>query len=186
MLGRNGNRGPLAAPQNLYACAGEEEWLALAIVTDEHWAALREMLGDEPWAADPTYATADGRRAAHDEIDAHLAEWCADRKAAELAEMFAARGVPAAHVVDARDINFNPQLEHRGFFEVEEHPVSGARRIPMVPFRFRSRTTPWMRRPSPTLGEHNDDVLGGLLGLPADELATLRDRDVIGERPTGA
>jgi len=185
MLERNGNRGPLAAPQNLYACAGEEEWLALAIATDEHWAALREMLGDEPWAADPAYASPDGRRAAHDEIDAHLAEWCADRKAAELAEVLAARGVPAAHVVDARDINFNPQLEHRGFFEVEEHPVSGARRIPMVPFRFRSRAARWMRRPSPTLGEHNDDVLGGLLGLPADELATLRDREVIGERPTG-
>jgi crotonobetainyl-CoA:carnitine CoA-transferase CaiB-like acyl-CoA transferase len=97
-------------------------------------------------------------------------------------------------VTDARDIASNPQLLHRGYFEVEEHAVTGAHPIPMVPFRYlhRDAAAPkgeralWMRRPSPMLGEHNDEVLGDLLGLPADELATLRERDVIGERPAGA
>jgi len=186
LIERAGNRGPIAAPQNVYPCAGNEEWLALAVVTDEHWVALCEVLGDEDWARDPAFETAEGRRAAHDELDARITEWCRDRKAAELAETLAARGVPAGYVVDARDINSNPQLEHRGFFEVEDHPVSGKRRIPMVPFRFRGRRTPWMRRPSPTLGEHNDEVLGGLLGLPPEELDALRERELIGDRPSGA
>jgi crotonobetainyl-CoA:carnitine CoA-transferase CaiB-like acyl-CoA transferase len=194
LLGRHGNRGPVAAPQNLYACAGDEEWLALAVATDAQCATLQEILGDPEWAADPSLATPAGRREAQDDVDAHLGEWCADQKASELAELFASRGVPAGYVTDARDIAWNPQLQHRGYFEVEEHAVTGAHPIPMVPFRYLHRDAAardgarasWMRRPSPLLGEHNDEVLGDLLGLPPEELATLRERDVIGDRPAGA
>src|SRR5262249_32783037 len=58
VLERRGNRGPGAAPQNVYACAGDDRWLALAIATDEQWAALRDALGDPEWARDPELATA--------------------------------------------------------------------------------------------------------------------------------
>ena len=73
VLGRRGNRGP-GAPQNVYACAGTEEWLALAVMTDDQWCTLRDVLGDPEWARDAALATAAGRRAAHDAIDAGLAE----------------------------------------------------------------------------------------------------------------
>jgi crotonobetainyl-CoA:carnitine CoA-transferase CaiB-like acyl-CoA transferase len=56
----------------------------------------------------------------------------------------------------------------------------------MVPFVFRNRAGGWMRRPSPMLGEHNDEVLGELLGLSSDDLASLRERGLIGDRPRGA
>ena len=72
LLGRHGNRGPVAAPQGLYACAGTERWLALAVVTDEHWDALRDVMGDPQWAR------AIDRRADHDLVDEELAVWCAD------------------------------------------------------------------------------------------------------------
>jgi len=187
LMTRMGNRGPTAAPQNLYACAGDEEWLALAIATDDQWGALRDLLGDPEWARDPSLAHADGRRAAHDDLDAHLGAWCATRDAAALAVELCARGVPAAHVTDARDAAGSPQLAFRGFTEVEDHPVTGTHPIPGVPFRFASRgDQPWMPRPSPTLGQHNDEILGGELGLSGDELAALRASNVIGERPVGA
>ena len=183
LLERNGNRGPLAAPQNVYACAGDEEWIAIAVTTNEQWQALRGVIGAPDWTTDPALAHADGRRAAHDTIDERLGAWCADQKAPELAERLAAHGVPAGYVIDARDVVFNPQIEHRAFFEVEDHPVTGQHRIPMVPFRFGSRQAPWMRRPSPTLGEHNDEILGEL--LTPEELASLRERGLIGHRPRG-
>jgi crotonobetainyl-CoA:carnitine CoA-transferase CaiB-like acyl-CoA transferase len=72
---------------------------------------------------------------------------------------------------------------HRGLFETEDHPVTGAHPIPTLPFRFRDRDRGWLHRPTPTLGQHNDEVLGGLLGLSADELRALREAAVIGERP---
>src|SRR5207253_2257431 len=57
LLARDGNRGPVAAPQNLYACRGQEQWLALAVVTDEQWHALVGLLGRPSWAADPVTGT---------------------------------------------------------------------------------------------------------------------------------
>jgi crotonobetainyl-CoA:carnitine CoA-transferase CaiB-like acyl-CoA transferase len=90
-------------------------------------------------------------------------------------------------VEDAREIANNPQLVDRGFLEVEDHAVTGSARIPMVPFRYAGRAgKPWMSRTSPTLGEHNDEILGGELGLTAAELAHLREIAVIGDRPVGA
>jgi crotonobetainyl-CoA:carnitine CoA-transferase CaiB-like acyl-CoA transferase len=94
--------------------------------------------------------------------------------------------VPAGYVCDGRDIRFNPQLDHRGFFETEDHPVCGTVAIPNAPWRFAGITEPWLRRPAPTLGQHNDEVLGGLLGLGPDELGHLRDTGIIGETPKGA
>jgi crotonobetainyl-CoA:carnitine CoA-transferase CaiB-like acyl-CoA transferase len=56
----------------------------------------------------------------------------------------------------------------------------------MVPFRFASRKgRAWMHCPSPTLGEHNDEILGGELGLSEADLSALRDAALIGERPAG-
>ena len=139
LLERQGNRGPVAAPQGVYAAAGDEEWLALAVATDEQWARLRAELGDPAWAADPAFATDAGRRAGHDRLDERLAAWCATQDARAAAERLAAAGVPAGYVVDARDIAHNPQLLHRGLFEVEDHPVTGRHPIPTLPFRFRDR-----------------------------------------------
>jgi crotonobetainyl-CoA:carnitine CoA-transferase CaiB-like acyl-CoA transferase len=185
VLERHGNRGRGAAPQNVYACAGHEQWIALAVETDEQWVILREVLGDPEWARDPALATAAGRFAAHDAVDAALAELLATRDARELAETLAARGVPAGYVIDARETAKNPQMRHRGFFEVEDHPVTGPNDLPVMPFRFRHQTGPWLRRPAPTLGQHNEEVLGGILGLTADELADLSAAGIIGTRPAG-
>jgi crotonobetainyl-CoA:carnitine CoA-transferase CaiB-like acyl-CoA transferase len=186
VLTRTGNRGPLAAPQNLYACAGHEEWLALAVTTDEQWDELRRAMGSPEWTNDPALATADGRRSAHDRIDEEIGRFCKDHDARILAEDLAARGVPAGYVVDGRDIARNPQMVHRGLFEVEDHAVSGPHRVPTVPFRFRRHDRGWMHRPSPALGQHNDEVLRELLALSDDDLARLRADQLIGDRPVGA
>ena len=52
----------------------------------------------------------------------------------------------------------------------------------MLPFRFAS-VERWCRFPAPTVGQHNDEVLGGLLGLTADELASLTADRLIGTKP---
>jgi crotonobetainyl-CoA:carnitine CoA-transferase CaiB-like acyl-CoA transferase len=101
-----------------------------------------------------------------------------DRDADEVVELLTGAGVPSAVVISARDAVDNPQLRHRGLFEVEDHPVSGRHEMPVVPFRFRS-VDRWMRRPAPTLGQHNDEVLGAL--VPAERLAQLRETGVVGE-----
>jgi len=184
LLARDGNRGPVAAPQGLYRGAGEDRWLAIAVATDEQWEALTTVVGSAgaPVAGWSVLTTAEARRAAHDEIDATLAAWVADGDVDALAERLVAAGVPAAAVVVPRDIVHNPQLRHRRLFEVEDHPVAGRHEVPGFPVRF-AHVDAWSGRPAPTLGQHNDEVLTEL-GL-GDRIPVLRELGLIGERVRG-
>jgi crotonobetainyl-CoA:carnitine CoA-transferase CaiB-like acyl-CoA transferase len=184
LLTRAGARGPVAAPQGVYRCTGDDRWVAIAVATDGQWQAFRAALGDPEWARDPSLATDDGRRAAHDALDDAIADWCATRTVEDVVDLLWPAGVPVADVVRSREILFNPQLRHRGLFEPEDHPVTGTIDLPLLPFRF-DTVDHWMARPSPTLGQHNDEVLAEL-GVDADARAALRESGVIGERPVGA
>jgi crotonobetainyl-CoA:carnitine CoA-transferase CaiB-like acyl-CoA transferase len=181
-LARDGNRGPVAAPQGLYPCRGEEQWLALAVATDAQWHALRAALGDPAWMRADAYRTADGRRAAHDAIDAELRAWAREQDLHTAAEALSSAGVPAEPVLDAATAAGLEPFRARSFVETVDHPVLGRYEVIGLPFRLASHPGPWFRTPPPTLGQHNDEVLGGLLGHPAAELADLRERAVIGDR----
>jgi crotonobetainyl-CoA:carnitine CoA-transferase CaiB-like acyl-CoA transferase len=78
-----------------------------------------------------------------------------------------------------REIGHHPQLLHRRLFEVEDHPVTGRCAVPGLPIRM-SGIESWLRRPSPTLGQHNDEVLLEL-GYTAAEIDGLRAAGIIGE-----
>jgi crotonobetainyl-CoA:carnitine CoA-transferase CaiB-like acyl-CoA transferase len=184
-LVRDGNRGPVGAPQNLYACRGEDRWLALAVTSDAQWQALRALVGDPDWAQDAALATASGRRAEHDRIDRAIGAWCATRDAEALAEELVARGIPAAPVVPAAGLPSNPQLVARGFFETVSHPIVGSHEHPALPIRLAGERRRWYARPAPTLGQHTAEVLRDLLGLDEEEIARLRAERVIGNRPLG-
>jgi crotonobetainyl-CoA:carnitine CoA-transferase CaiB-like acyl-CoA transferase len=99
-------------------------------------------------------------------------------------DTLAAAGVPAEVVIAARDVVHNPQLGFRGLFETEDHPVTGRHAVPTLPFHL-AGLDGWLRAPSPTLGEHNDEVLAEL-GLTTAQREALRSAGVIGERLAGA
>jgi len=189
VMGRDGNRSPFVAPQGLYPCAdgqpGMEKWLALSVASDAQWIALRSALGDPDWAVAPALETLAGRQNAHDTIDASLRTWTRTRERAGLVEELRARGIPASEVADpCRLLEANPQLRARSYFETPEHPVVGAMPLPSLPFRY-AGTERWIRTPAPTLGQHNERVLCGILGLSSSELRALEDEGVLGSRPEG-
>ena len=185
VMQREGNRAPYAAPQNLYACRGDDQWLALSVATDEQWRALVELLGSPDWADDPELASHAGRRAAHDRLDEKLSTWAAERELAVTVEALISRGIPAAALADPRTTHTHPQLIARGFYETLEHPVVGTHPMCTVPFRYVS-TDHWLRSAPPTLGQHNREILGGLLSLTEAEIDDLEANAVVGTRPTGA
>lgn len=184
VMHRDGNRSPFAAPQGVYPGEGFDEWLALSIETDEQWAAFVAHVGAPAWATDPSLATHAGRAAAHDALDAAIAAWVAGRDVAATAGGLCAAGVPAARLHDARVQSTHPQVVARGFYETVDHPELGAHPVPTVPFRYASVGT-WTHRPTPMLGEHNEDVLVRNAGLSHDEVAALAEAGIIGTRPKG-
>jgi crotonobetainyl-CoA:carnitine CoA-transferase CaiB-like acyl-CoA transferase len=181
LLGRDGNRGRSAAPQGVYPCAGDDEWIAVAVTSDGQWRSLTALLGNPSWVRNDDFSVAAGRRAAHDAIDGELSSWTRQYPAENMVRMFLDVGIPAAVVIPPRDVARNPQLRHRRLFEVEHHPVTGDHEVPTLPFRF-SRVDHWLRSPAPTLGRDNDSVLEELGYSPA-ETQRLREAGHVGVVP---
>lgn len=185
LLARVGNRGAFAAPQNLYACSGDDQWLALAVETDAQWDALRTWLGDPEWAQADELRDATGRHTHHDRLDDELGRVFAGLDLDAAVDGLVAAGVPAANVVIPGRITANPQLGERGFFQTLRHPVAGALLYPGIPLRFDDFDGRWYESAPPLLGQHNAEVLHGELACTDADIDRLRADGIIGERPVG-
>jgi crotonobetainyl-CoA:carnitine CoA-transferase CaiB-like acyl-CoA transferase len=185
LLQRAGNRGPAAAPQNVYHTADIDEfgrsdcWVAVAVATDEQWIALRDAIGAPSWAMDPALSTIGGRRARHDLIDEQLGAWCLPRSGDEIVECLWKAGVPVGKVMQPHRQTDLPQLAFRGFFEELGHPVNGPAPPSTLPMRLSRGPDRFHVRPAPLLGEHNHELLAEL-GLSDEEIADLDADGVIG------
>jgi crotonobetainyl-CoA:carnitine CoA-transferase CaiB-like acyl-CoA transferase len=188
LLERDGNRGPTAAPQNLYLSADIDEfdrsdsWVAIAVRTDEQWQGLCRAIGNPSWATDPALSGMPGRREQHDLIDEHLAAWCADRTGDDIVATLWDAGVPVAKVMQPHRQTELEQLAFRGFFEVVDHPVNGESRLSTVPLKFSAGPKLFHTNPAPTLGQHNHELLTEV-GLSAGDIADLEADGVIGQAP---
>ena len=190
VLQRQGNHGPAAAPQNLYRSSELDEfgrpddWVAIAVATDGQWTSLVTALGNPAWATEDELRTLSGRRRRHDEIDEHLAAWCAARTGDEIVEALWDAGVPVAKVMQPHRLGDLPQLVHRGFYELLDHPVNPTARYSTLPMRISSGPQRFHRTAAPLLGQHNHEVLSGL-GLSEDEIADLEEQGIVGNTPAG-
>jgi benzylsuccinate CoA-transferase BbsF subunit len=128
---RLGNRDPVFAPQGIYPCAGEDEWLALTVKDDARWQALVHLIGDERLKKSEL-AGAEGRREHHDEIDHAIADWTRLRTKTEAVEALQASGIAAAPVQKPEDLLLDRHLKERAAFQTIEHekPILGYRAHP--------------------------------------------------------
>jgi crotonobetainyl-CoA:carnitine CoA-transferase CaiB-like acyl-CoA transferase len=188
LLERDGNRGPVASPQNLYRTAEIDEfgrldsWVAIAVATDSHWDRLCIALGSPSWATDPALCAAAGRREHQDLIDQRLADWCEHRYGDDIVAALWDAGVPVAKVMQPhRQVELD-QLASRGFFEEVDHPVNGRAKLSTVAMRFSGGPGVFHTQPAPLLGQHNHEVLGEL-GLTPAEIADLEAAGIIGQAP---
>lgn len=187
VMEREGNRGHGVATQNVYRCAGEDDWIAITVRDDSEWRALVAVLGDPLWAVDEALATEAGRRAHVETVDDSLAAWFATRDVGTAVDELATAGVPAARVISPSNVVDNRQLVDRGYFEPLVHPSSGPSVYPRPPFRPIAGTGGrWLRTPAPTLGQHTADVLAESCGVTTEQLVGLEAEGVIGTRPRGA
>lgn len=184
-LSRRGNRGHGAAIQNIYRCAGSDEWIAITVRDDAQWRALVESMGRPAWCDDEELSTVAGRHGRADDIDARLADWFVGRPRDSTVELLAGAGIPAAPVVSPSLVTDNPQLRERGFFEALHHASTGLGLYPCPPFARLAGQERWLLRPPPKLGEHNEEILRERCGLTDEELTRLSTGGVIGTRPKG-
>jgi crotonobetainyl-CoA:carnitine CoA-transferase CaiB-like acyl-CoA transferase len=175
---RRGNRHPSHVPHGCFRCAGADEWLAIAVTSDTAWRAFAGVLGREDLAALPVAE----RREREDELETIIADWTS-RQDAEMA-MLALQGAGVAAGIARRpfDLPHDPHLAARGFWRQVERPFIGTHFQTSAAFREGTQPYP-LRRPAPTLGQDNEAVLGGRLGLARADLDRLAALEVIGTVP---
>jgi crotonobetainyl-CoA:carnitine CoA-transferase CaiB-like acyl-CoA transferase len=163
-----GNRTDRWAPQGAYRCAGEEQWIVVAVVTDEEWRACCDVLA----RADLAPLDLAEREARHDELDDLIAAWARDRDPQDAMETLQAAGVPAGRVLDSGEIHEDPQLNRRRFWVYLPNPKMIRYKQAGVSWRL-VECNPTLGRHSPAFGEHTREVLAGVGGLSDDEIDAL-------------
>jgi crotonobetainyl-CoA:carnitine CoA-transferase CaiB-like acyl-CoA transferase len=164
-----GNIHPDAAPHGVYPSAGDDQWVAIAVLDDGAWRALCAVTG---WDDDPALATAEQRVAAREELDGRVAEWTQTRTKEDAAALLQAHGVSAMPVMGPYDHHADPHLLERGAIVTLHHPEIGDERHIGNPLRF-SRLPQRRAEAAPLMGADTEAVLTSVLGLSPDEVAKL-------------
>jgi len=184
-LGRNttrqGNRFPIG-----YAVGGSYEtadgpWVTVSAATETAITRLLHLVGGEAMAGDPRFADFDTRSEGDhmEQIDRVIAGWIRLRTADDVLRVLHEHDVAAGLVYDPAMMLEDAYLKERGaIIEVEDEELTSLRMPGVMPRLVRGGGT--VRWAGPRLGEHNDDILRGLLDLPDERIEELRRDRVIG------
>ena len=165
---RRGNDDDTMVPHGVYATAGHDDWIAIAVQDDEQWRELcAEMRRDD--LADLDEAARGGRR---EEIDEVVSAWVAGQNGPGLMVRLQAHGINAHHVQGSGDCFTDPQLAHRNHWQWLPHHHAGMAVVDGVPYTL-SEAHNGFDWPGAGYGEHAMDVLMGYLGYDGDRIAEL-------------
>jgi crotonobetainyl-CoA:carnitine CoA-transferase CaiB-like acyl-CoA transferase len=176
---RYGNRHPDFVPHGCFRCAGEDSWIVVAVSNDAMWPSLARLLGRNDWASDAALESAAGRRKIEDEIETAIAAWTSARAPDEAMACLQAAGIASGVARLPIDLLKDPHLAARGFIQEVDRAFIGSHPQPSLPFREGDRPLP-IRSAPPTLGQHNREILSGVLGLTDAEIDQLARDGIIG------
>ncbi len=167
-----GNRSDRGAPWGSYPCAGVEQWVAITVRDDQDWGRLKMALGSPDWAERPELATAAGRRAAHDELDAKLAEWTRARSRVDVVATLQMFRVPAAPMFTGGDQAADPHYQARGYLRWIDQQDLGWICLEGPCFRASGMMDVRIFQ-APLLGQHTREICRERLGLADSEIEKL-------------
>ena len=175
---RTGNHYPANCPYGTYHA--KDDVFMIGCGKDDLFAKLCEKVLERPeLAKDERYSTISARVAHYDEVGAFLEKWAADYTAEEVVEKLLANGIPASPILSIAEISKDPHFaEARGMFPKIDQPGVGEFTVTAVPIKFSgAEVSP--QRPCPSLGEHNEEIYGGMLGLSPEKISELKEKGVI-------
>jgi crotonobetainyl-CoA:carnitine CoA-transferase CaiB-like acyl-CoA transferase len=139
---------------------------------------LAALLGDPSLAEHPWFTDHKLRGEHAVEFDDQFMDpWFREHTKDEIVERAQECGMPFSYPIKTGEVLADPQLRARGFFASIDHPAAGTLEYPTTSTRLSA--TPAQVERAPVLGEHNDEILCGRLGLTQDELSQLRELGVV-------
>jgi formyl-CoA transferase len=169
---------PRLAPSNVYPT--RDGLVLIAANQDALFKRLCVAMGEPELAHDPRYASHQARGDHQAELDARIGRWSARLPTAEVLAVLARpeTAVPAGLIYRAPDMLADAHFKARNAIVTTRHPELGELKMQNVAPQL-SLTPGGVRSPAPALGEHNEQIYRGLLGLSAERCAALRAAGVI-------
>jgi crotonobetainyl-CoA:carnitine CoA-transferase CaiB-like acyl-CoA transferase len=172
-LGNGGNGG---GPADLINCS--DGIIYISAGTDEHWRLLCELMKRPDLFADPRFDTNPKRGRNRNELVAIIIQWSKDWTTADLLTKLDEIGVPAARYNDLPEVWQDEQVQHRQLKVTIPHPVSGKVSLIASPLAYMSGS-PMRYVAPPTIGQHTDEVLHGLLKLSSEDITRLHATGIV-------
>ena len=173
---RTGNASHNRVPINVYTA--KDGYIAMNLAVEEHWHNLLAAMGREDLRNDPRFSSPAARVENRVLVDATIEAWSKTLPKMEIFAIAKQRRIPLAPVREVDEVMHDRHMHERGFLDDIEHDEMGPITVPTSPLRFhgadRRKTTP-----SPKLGQHNDEIYRGWLGLSVDEIIELKNAGVI-------
>jgi crotonobetainyl-CoA:carnitine CoA-transferase CaiB-like acyl-CoA transferase len=174
-LGRKANRGPhLGVPWDLYPC--KDGYGLVISMPARHWQRAAEFL-DEPELFDKRYLHILDRIEHRQDYESLLKVHLKGHQKEALFHNGQSHGLAFGYLASLSEVLESPQHEQRKFFVKLDHPCTGNQDYCGPPFRMSK--TPWRMTRAPLLGEHNEAVLGKILGYPKEDIERLGAEGVI-------
>jgi crotonobetainyl-CoA:carnitine CoA-transferase CaiB-like acyl-CoA transferase len=152
--------------------------MRLPEISDTEWGRLSQVIGREELTEDARFATAPARKRHRGELEGMLKAWARGKTRQEVWDGLRDIGYFGAPVLSIGEVMEDPHIKARGAFTERVHPSAGPTKL-LAPWIHLSKTPSEIREDAPALGQHTDEVLGGLLRLTAAELGDLRARGVV-------
>ena len=175
--GRSGNRAPFTAPRNAFL-SKDGVWLGLSASSQSTAERTMRLVGRPEFIEEAWFANHAGRLEHQDQLDEAISEWVGARDAAEVVETFGAAGAAIAPMLDIAGIFKDPQYVHNETITTVEDPLLGPIQMQNVVGRM-SATPGKVWSTGPSLGAHNDEILGGSIGYDQAHLQRMADEGVI-------
>ncbi|MEX6723859.1 CaiB/BaiF CoA transferase family protein [Parapedomonas caeni] len=173
---RTGSILPKVAPSNVYTTKDGE--ILIAANQDSVWKRMAEAMGRPELGSDPRYATHHARGEHQVEMDEMINAWSKEWDSAALLDHLEANGVPAGKIYKAPDMLADPHFKAREALVKVAHPEFKNLWMQNV-FPKLSETPGEVAWAGPTLGQHNEDIYGGVLGMSRGKMEELKADGVI-------
>ncbi len=175
---RIGNRDLYMAPHGLFRCQGDDRWVSIVVADDNEWHKLCAAMDKSELANDARFATLAARKQHEDALEAAVTAWTETLTDEAVTTRLQAAGVAAFPALTNKELAEDQHMRGRGFFAELPHQEVGVRQHAGVPWMF-SDTPCTVRRSAPCLGQDTEDILQRVLGYSADEIAVLKDNEVL-------
>ncbi|MGB2693710.1 MAG: CaiB/BaiF CoA-transferase family protein [Dehalococcoidia bacterium] len=173
-----GTRHPSATPFQAFPTKDGYIVLALSWGIENQWELFCALIGKTELINDERFQTSASRTEHHAELEPLLNEALGRRTTQEWLKEFDAIGMPCGPLNNIAQAAALPQIKAREMLVEVEHPVAGKLPLANTPVKL-SRTPGGIKGPSPAVGQHTDEVLRDLLGMPDDEIERLRATEVV-------